>query len=400
MLVSLTSFGADVGAHDGPGMNVGFVVAENGAFYLKDGDVYLQPVPFRFVGTNAYFMHDAYASDNRPEHTMGTLCLATGKHLPATKDASDKPVDFPCEKSGVPHEGLGFPVIRTFIFRDGPPVRSDGVACSLQPDAVEDLGRPGFLKGVYHDECFRKLDWVFHQADRAGVRLIATFVNNWDTWGGISQYLQWCDSGGLGKVAFFTTDRCKDLYKQYVAHVLTRPNFYNGREYRDDPTIFAWELVNEPRCNECVSLDVAQGKFKGHTVAKWLNDMAGYTKSLDPRHMVTTGEEGFDCTKNGTATALGYTDPGLIRLRGWMYDGSQGICFTENLQLPFIDFASIHLWPHHWGVDRDSAITWIKDHIRIAKGAEGRYPGSRSRSSWESSGQTGASNAPPPSTSG
>jgi endo-1,4-beta-mannosidase len=118
-----------------------------------------------------------------------------------------------------------------------------------------------------------------------------------------------------------------------------------------------------------------QGKFKGYTVAKWLNEMAGYIKSLDPRHMVTTGEEGFDCTKNGTATALGYTDPGLIRLRGWMYDGSQGICFTENLQLDSIDFASIHLWPHLWGVDRDSAITWIKDHIRIAKGAEGRYPG-------------------------
>ena len=22
-----------------------------------------------------------------------------------------------------------------------------------------------------------------------------------------------------------------------------------GRRYRDDPTIFAWDLINEPRCN-------------------------------------------------------------------------------------------------------------------------------------------------------
>jgi endo-1,4-beta-mannosidase len=382
LFASLIPFQPDLEAHDGPGANTGFVVAENGVFYLKDGDVYLQrdagtgaPVPFRFVGTNAYFMHDAYASDNRPQHTMGTLCLATGQHLPDTKDAFGQPVDFPCEKAGMPHEGLGFPVIRTFIFRDGAPVRSDGVACSLQPRVVEDPEHPGFVKGDYDEVCFRKLDWVFHQADRAGVRLIATFLNNWDTWGGISQYLRWCDNQGLGKVAFYTTDRCKHLYKSYVEHVLTRPNFYNGRQYRDDPTIFAWELANEPRCNECVSRDLAMGQFKGYTVALWLDEMARYIKALDSKQMVTTGEEGFDCTKTGTATADGYTDPQLIRLRGWMYDGSQGTCFTENLRLGSIDFASIHLWPHHWGVDRASAITWIKDHVRIAKGAAGRYRG-------------------------
>jgi mannan endo-1,4-beta-mannosidase len=29
--------------------------------------------------------------------------------------------------------------------------------------------------------------------------------------------------------------------------VLTRVNAYTGIPYRDDPTIFSWELLNEPR---------------------------------------------------------------------------------------------------------------------------------------------------------
>ena len=30
--------------------------------------------------------------------------------------------------------------------------------------------------------------------------------------------------------------------------MLTRKNTITGIEYRDDPIIFGWELINEPRC--------------------------------------------------------------------------------------------------------------------------------------------------------
>lgn len=30
--------------------------------------------------------------------------------------------------------------------------------------------------------------------------------------------------------------------------ILTRANTINGLSYKDDPSIFAWELINEPRC--------------------------------------------------------------------------------------------------------------------------------------------------------
>ncbi len=35
-------------------------------------------------------------------------------------------------------------------------------------------------------------------------------------------------------------------YKNYIKTVLTRVNSVNGRSYSEDPTVFSWELANEP----------------------------------------------------------------------------------------------------------------------------------------------------------
>lgn len=40
--------------------------------------------------------------------------------------------------------------------------------------------------------------------------------------------------------------------------LLTRKNHLTGVEYRDDPTILAWELMNEPRCATDPSGDTLQ----------------------------------------------------------------------------------------------------------------------------------------------
>ena len=47
---------------------------------------------------------------------------------------------------------------------------------------------------------------------------------------------------------FFTDADAKRIYKENVKFALTRKNTVNGRVYKDDPTIFAWGLLNEPRC--------------------------------------------------------------------------------------------------------------------------------------------------------
>lgn len=41
----------------------------------------------------------------------------------------------------------------------------------------------------------------------------------------------------------------RGLFTLFCAQtLLTRKNHLTGVEYRDDPTILAWELMNEPRC--------------------------------------------------------------------------------------------------------------------------------------------------------
>ena len=61
-------------------------------------------------------------------------------------------------------------------------------------------------------------------------------------------------------------------------------NCFNGKIYKDDPTIFAWELANEPR---------AEGDQSGNILNEWITEMSAYIKSIDDNHLVTTGVIGF-----------------------------------------------------------------------------------------------------------
>lgn len=55
-----------------------------------------------------------------------------------------------------------------------------------------------------------------------------------------------------------------------------RRNTYNGKLYKEDTTIFAWDLLNEPRQS---SGDIS-------AVQNWIDIFAPFIKSQDPNHMV------------------------------------------------------------------------------------------------------------------
>jgi mannan endo-1,4-beta-mannosidase len=105
--------------------------------------------------------------------------------------------------------------------------------------------------------------------------------------------------------------------------VLTRVNKITGVAYKDEPTVFAWELMNEPRC---------QSDLSGKTLQRWVTEMAGYVKSLDPNHMVEIGLEGF-YGEDRRQFNPGYT---------------VGTDFIANNLIPSVDFATIHSYPDQW----------------------------------------------------
>jgi endo-1,4-beta-mannosidase len=71
-------------------------------------------------------------------------------------------------------------------------------------------------------------------------------VNPQDYWLSLDRFVNW-SSTAKGKDDFYTDWECRQLYKRHIEHYVNRRNTYNGRLYKEDPTIFYWNLMNEPR---------------------------------------------------------------------------------------------------------------------------------------------------------
>ncbi|KAB5530082.1 hypothetical protein DKX38_020163 [Salix brachista] len=106
-------------------------------------------------------------------------------------------------------------------------------------------------------------------------------------------------------------------------------NTITGIEYRNDPTIFAWELMNEPRCISDPS---------GDTLQDWIEEMSAFVKTIDKNHLLTVGLEGFYGLKN----------PKRLAVNPELWASSLGSDFVRNSKVPAIDFASVHIYPDHW----------------------------------------------------
>uniref|UniRef100_A0A0D9VLF9 mannan endo-1,4-beta-mannosidase n=1 Tax=Leersia perrieri TaxID=77586 RepID=A0A0D9VLF9_9ORYZ len=233
--------------------------------------------------------------------------------------------------------------------------------------------------GVYNEDMFMGLDFVIAEARKRGLYLILSLVNNWEGFGGKKQYVQWARDQGhyLGSDdEFFTSDVTKRFYKNHA--VLTRVNKITGVAYKDDPTIFAWELMNEPRCQgdlsgKTLQVHAVQSYVSVHSekmcgefvmidhrfVQAWITEMAGYVKSLDPNHMVEIGLEGF----------YGESMPDRKKFNAGHTVGTD---FIANNLIPTVDFATIHSYPDQWlpGASSDEQVEfmrrWMAAHIRDA----------------------------------
>jgi hypothetical protein len=160
-------------------------------------------------------------------------------------------------------------------------------------------------------------------------------------------------SGG-DKHLFYVDPRVKAAYKNYARTIITRRNTVTGVAYADEPTILGWEVLNEPHTKDeyernggAVCRNTPGGCVPGKLAYTWIAEMSAYIKSLDSKHLVSTGEEGYRADGDNSCCH-----------NNWINGGFKGEDFTRNTALPTIDFATIHVYPDHWQIN-PSEYTWI-----------------------------------------
>ncbi|CAN8251338.1 unnamed protein product [Cochlearia groenlandica] len=230
----------------------------------------------------------------------------------------------------------GLTIARTWAF-------SDGGYSPLQ-----------YSPGSYNEDMFLGLDYVIAEATRHGIKLILSFANNYASFGGKKAYVDWARSQGRPLSSdddFFTDSLVQDFYKNHIKALLNRFNTFTKVHYKDDSTIMAWELMNEPRCPSDPT---------GRIIQAWITEMAAHVKSIDRNHLLEAGLEGF----------YGQSSPQSKTLNP---PGQFGTDFIANNRIPDIDFVTVHSYPDEWFLDASEQSQmeflnkWLDAHIEDAQ---------------------------------
>jgi mannan endo-1,4-beta-mannosidase len=144
------------------------------------------------------------------------------------------------------------------------------------------------------------------------------------------RYLRWAglpdaadDSQPFGinierAMPFYTNDETRRLYREHVRRIVARRNHLTGVMYRDDPTIFGYELMNEAQA--------PTGRWAERRA--WMTEMSAFIKSLDPDHLIAPGTWGYRTS---------------WERREWL----------EEHRIPTIDYCDAHIYPRD---DTDSFV--------------------------------------------
>ncbi|USD67391.1 cellulase family glycosylhydrolase [Vibrio sp. SCSIO 43136] len=205
----------------------------------QEDQLLLNNQPFRFAGTNNYYMH--YKSND-----MITAVL---------DDAQE----------------MGLNSIRVWGFMEGISHNH-----TMQPEAG-DYTPPAGVKSA-----LERLDFTIAEAKKRGIRVVVALTNNWGDFGGMPQYVEWF--GGSHHDDFYRNPEIKQSYKDYVKHIIGHTNRYTGVPNSEEPAIMTWELGNEPR---------AQSDKSGELLYQWTKEMSDYVRSLAPNQLIALGSEGF-----------------------------------------------------------------------------------------------------------
>ncbi|KAI8910334.1 glycoside hydrolase superfamily [Gorgonomyces haynaldii] len=230
---------------------------------------------------------------------------------------------------------------RTRLLRDLDKLQSFGVnhlrimAASEGPDTEPFRMTPSLMPapGVYNQDVLDGLDFAMAEIGKRGMKATLCMNNYWQWSGGFAQYVSWVSNTSIpyppswdpkrgdytpGDYSefvpysgrFYNDNQIKDkaqaLYRDHLKAIITRTNKYTGKQYKEDPAIFAWQLANEPQ----------------NPSFQWVSDTARFIRSLDQNHLVSVGLE----SKNDQQE------------------------FMDAHNHPEIDYATVHIWAQNRGI--------------------------------------------------
>ena len=261
---------------------------------------------------------------------------------------------------------------RPRLLRELDSMNANGIAnlrvlAASEESYIRQSVRPAIQRspGVFDDSLLQGLDFLLAELAKRDMHAVLYLGNYWEWSGGLAQYNVWAgdtivdpENPAHGwpafmdfSASFYSNPKAIELHRNYVRMIVHRKNSVNSRSYKDDPTIMAWQLANEPRPG-------VRGGFGEKNLAsfyRWIDETSRFIHSLDTNHLVSSGSEGTI----GTLQSEEF--------------------FLNAFSTPGIDYLDFHLWPFNWkwfdpkrweetidSAEVNSA-AYIHQHIRLAR---------------------------------
>lgn len=211
-------------------------------------------------------------------------------------------------------------------------------------DTLKSLGVTNLRVLATEGEDIAALRYALDRMQERGMCAVLFLNNAWEWSYGFADYLEAAGEGPQPRpatdgyqaymkamAAFCASEKAVALNHDYVRNIVSA--------LKDHPAIFSWQISNEPRC-------FSDDPAVRDAFVNYIHGTAALVKSLDPVHMVSTGNEG---------------------LKGCEED----ISLYERINsCEDIDYITIHIWPYNWGwVKQDS----VNDGIDGAVEKTGAY---------------------------
>ncbi|KAH7930767.1 glycoside hydrolase family 5 protein [Leucogyrophana mollusca] len=253
---------------------------ESTSFVSTDGpDFVVNGSTLRYIGTNLYWL-PALNTNEDIWYTLGNI------------------------------SAVGIKVIRVWAFNDVDTIPVNGTWFQLIQNGTLSINEgPNGLQ---------KLDTVIEMAEQQGLYVILSLTNNWyplpllnnaiapinsslftrdvtlgtnnslprnylsNDYGGMDLYVR--QFGLDTHDQFYTNETILNSFLNYTTQVVQR--------YVNRTSIFSWELANDARCNSTLA---ASPNCTTETITTWHATVAAHVKSIDPNHLVSSGNQGFMC---------------------------------------------------------------------------------------------------------